>query len=104
MDAFDERILGDDETVAELGRVVLDPARETAALELGEQAELAEVREPHAPRSPGRRPGRRRLRSRPDPGRPPSRRCGPPPARLLRASGLSRAARPASPSACNPHR
>ena len=50
MDALDERVLRDDESVAELGRVVLDPAREAPPLELGQQAELAELREPH--RSP----------------------------------------------------
>ena len=43
MHAFDERVLGDDEPVPQLGRVVLDPAREPAPLELGQQADLAEL-------------------------------------------------------------
>ena len=45
--ALDERVLCDDEPVAELCRVVLDPLREAALLQLGEQAELTELREPH---------------------------------------------------------
>ena len=60
MNALDERVLGDDEAVTELCRVVLDPAREAAALELREQAELAELREPH--RLPPSADGFRRLR------------------------------------------
>ena len=47
MDALDERVLCDDEPVAELCRVVFDPLREAALLQLGEQAELTELREPH---------------------------------------------------------
>ena len=59
MDAFDERVLRDDDAAVELRRVVLDPARKAAALELGEQPELAELRELH--RSPaGARPRRAR--------------------------------------------
>jgi len=50
VNALDEQVLGDDEPVAELGRVVSDVPREPASLQLGEQAELAELREPH--RSP----------------------------------------------------
>ena len=49
VDALDERVLRDDEPAAELGCVVLDPAREAAPLELGQQAGLAELREPHRP-------------------------------------------------------
>ena len=41
--ALDERVLGDDAPAGQLGRVVLDPLREAAPLELGEQAELADV-------------------------------------------------------------
>ena len=47
MDAFDERVLCDDQPVAELCGVVLDPLCEAALLQLGEQAELTELREPH---------------------------------------------------------
>src|SRR5205085_4154672 len=50
MDALDERILRDDDPARELGRVVFDLAREPAPLELGEEAELAELRELHARR------------------------------------------------------
>ena len=46
VDALDERVLGDDE-LAELRRVVLDSLGEPALLELGQQAELTELREPH---------------------------------------------------------
>ncbi len=49
MHALDERVLGDDEPTAELGGVVLDPGDEAAALELGEESELTELREPHPP-------------------------------------------------------
>ena len=49
MDALDERVLRDDEAAVELRRVVLDPLREPAPLELGQQAELTELREPHRP-------------------------------------------------------
>jgi hypothetical protein len=44
---LDEGILGDDQPLAELRRIVSDAPRETAALQLGEQAELTELREPH---------------------------------------------------------
>ena len=44
--ALDERVLRDDQAV-DLCRVVLDRLSEPAALQLGEEAELAEVREPH---------------------------------------------------------
>ncbi len=47
VDVLDERVLGQDSPVAELGRVVRDPLREPSALELREQAELADVRESH---------------------------------------------------------
>ncbi len=47
VDILDERVLCDDAAVVELGGVVLDPLHEPAPLELREQAELAEVREPH---------------------------------------------------------
>ena len=46
MDVLDERVLRDDE-VADLRRVVLDALREPAPLELGQQADLTELREPH---------------------------------------------------------
>ena len=52
MHALDERVLRHDETVRELGGVVLDSAREPAALELGEQPGLAEVGEPHCGSTP----------------------------------------------------
>ena len=45
--AFDERVLRDDEP-ADLRGVVLDALREPAPLELGEQAELAGLVEPHS--------------------------------------------------------
>ena len=44
---LDERVLGDDET-AHLRRVVLDPLREAATLELRQQAELAEPVDGHS--------------------------------------------------------
>ena len=50
VDALDERVLRDHEAAVELCRVVLDPACKTAAFELGEKPELAELRELH--RSP----------------------------------------------------
>ena len=56
VDALDERVLGDDDSVGEARRVVLDSSREAAALELREQAGLAELREPH--RSPPAAPPR----------------------------------------------
>ena len=60
MDALDERVLRDDEAAVERGGVVLDPAREAAPLELGEQPELAELSEPHRPpRDSARRSARR---------------------------------------------
>jgi len=45
--ALDERVLGDDEAVSELGRVVLDPLRQPSPLELGEEAALTDLREPN---------------------------------------------------------
>ena len=47
MHALDERVLGDDEAVPELGRVVLDPLSQPAPFELGEEAQLTDLREPH---------------------------------------------------------
>jgi hypothetical protein len=47
VDVLDEPVLRDDDPAGKLGRVVLDCLRETTALELLEQAELAELREPH---------------------------------------------------------
>ena len=47
MDALDERVLGDDELAGELRGVVLDSLREAAPLELGQQADLTDLREPH---------------------------------------------------------
>src|SRR5262249_11338544 len=47
VNSLDERILCDDEPVPELRRVVLDLFGEPAALQLGQQAELAELRQPH---------------------------------------------------------
>ena len=44
--ALHERVLGDDHAV-DLRGIVLDCAGKAAALQLGEEAELAEVREPH---------------------------------------------------------
>ena len=46
MDPLDERVLRDDE-LPELRGVVLDPLREAAPLELGQQAGLTDLREPH---------------------------------------------------------
>jgi hypothetical protein len=43
---LDQRILRDDQALHD-GRVVLDRLRETSSLELGQKAELAELREPH---------------------------------------------------------
>ena len=45
--ALDERVLRHDEPV-DLRCVVLDPLREPAPLELGEQAELTRLVEPHS--------------------------------------------------------
>ena len=45
--ALDERVLRDDEPVRELRRVVLDPLSQPALLELGEEAQLTDLREPH---------------------------------------------------------
>jgi hypothetical protein len=56
VDALDERVLRDDETV-DLGRVVLDLLREAAPLELRQEPELTELRELH--RSPRAGPVRR---------------------------------------------
>ena len=47
MNALDERVLGDDEA-ADLRRVVGDPLREAAPLQLGQEAELAQLLEPHS--------------------------------------------------------
>ena len=47
MDALDEGVLRGDEPAAEVRSVVLDPGDQPAALELREQAELTELREPH---------------------------------------------------------
>ena len=46
VDVLDERVLRDDE-LADLRRVVLDALGEPAPLELGQQAYLTELREPH---------------------------------------------------------
>ena len=64
MHALDERVLRDDEPAGELRGVVLDPPREAAPLELGQEAELAQVARASSP--PGR--ARRPVRRRPDPG------------------------------------
>jgi hypothetical protein len=47
VDLLDEGVLGDDQALAELGCVVLDPLGEAAPLELGEQAELSQLRKQH---------------------------------------------------------
>jgi hypothetical protein len=44
---LDERVLRDDETAAQLRGVVLDPPDQPTPLELGEEAELTDLREPH---------------------------------------------------------
>ena len=49
MDALDERVLRDDEAVAELRSVVRDPGDELRALELREEPELTELAEPQGP-------------------------------------------------------
>src|SRR5207249_6033598 len=60
VDALEERVLGDHEVASETRGVVLDSPREAAALELGEEPELPELREPHrSPRTGPRRPWRR---------------------------------------------
>ena len=59
VDALDERVLGDDEPAGELRRVVLDARDQAAALELGQQAELTELREPHRPPAEARDPSPR---------------------------------------------
>ena len=51
MDALDEGVLRDDEPASKLRRVVLDPDDQLPPLELGEKAELTELREPHPPPS-----------------------------------------------------
>ena len=48
MHAFDERVLGRDPALVELGHIVLDPLRKATAFELREQTELAELRELHS--------------------------------------------------------
>ena len=53
--ALDERVLRDDDAARELRRVVLDAGDQAEPLELGEQAELTELREPHRP--PAAAPG-----------------------------------------------
>ena len=55
VDALDERVLRDDHACAERCGVVLDPLRKTATLELGEQSELARLRELHRSPCAGRR-------------------------------------------------
>src|SRR5262249_48270480 len=52
VDALDERVLGDHDVAADPRRVVGNPADESAALELAEQPELAEVGQPHRSASP----------------------------------------------------
>jgi hypothetical protein len=46
VDVLDQRVLRDDEAVDDRG-VVLDRLCEAATFELGEEATLAELREPH---------------------------------------------------------
>src|SRR5439155_17000207 len=65
VNAFDEHVLGDDEPGAELRRIVLDADDQAATLELGQEAELTELREPHRLPRGGRDPsphGSRRRR------------------------------------------
>ena len=60
MHVLDERILRHDQTAFELGGIVLDPACEAPPLELREQPELSELREPHrSPPAASRRRARR---------------------------------------------
>ena len=59
MDALDERVLRDDHAARELRRVVLDARDQAAPLELGEQAELTDLREPHRPPAAARDPSPR---------------------------------------------
>ncbi len=47
MDVLDESVLCDDAASVELRGVILDLAREAAALQLGQEADLTELREPH---------------------------------------------------------
>ena len=47
MNPLDQHILRDDQPPAELRCIVSDASGEPAAFQLGEQAELAELREPH---------------------------------------------------------
>ena len=47
MHTLDERVLRDDEPSGQLRGVVLDPLRKPSLLELGEEAELTDLREPH---------------------------------------------------------
>jgi hypothetical protein len=47
VDGLDERVLRNDPAISELRCVVLDSLRQPAALELGEQAKLPQLREPH---------------------------------------------------------
>ena len=100
--ALDERILGDHAAAGKLRRVVLDPHGEAAALELREQAELADVSEAHG--SPGRRPGPRLRRSPSGRSRPRVRRPAPRPGQPPPGTGPARAAQPEWPSACNRRR
>src|SRR5439155_24533353 len=51
VDTLDERILGDDEVRADAGRVVLDADDQPTLLELRQEAELTELREPRQPPS-----------------------------------------------------
>src|SRR5439155_21292003 len=47
VNGFDEHVLGEDEPGAELRRIVLDADDQAAALDLGQEAELTELRAPH---------------------------------------------------------
>ena len=47
MHALDERVLCDDEPVPELRGVVLDSPGQASPLELGQEAELTDLRELH---------------------------------------------------------
>ena len=49
MDILDECVLRHDHAARELCRVVLDARDQSLPLELGEQAELTDLREPHRP-------------------------------------------------------
>ena len=54
MNPLDEHVLRDDEPVAELGCVVLDAEDQAALLELRQEPELTELREPHRQPRAGR--------------------------------------------------